>query len=261
MLDSQAIKKDFIFFLKEKLGFTDIEIYTNPNIVIKNKDKILIEKFLKQKEEGIPLDYILNSSKFYEYEFFVDSRALIPRPETEIIVDYVNNHFPSSINVLDAGTGSGCIGISIALQNPSFKVYGSDCSEDAIDIAFTNKNNLDVKNFSPILADWLSCFKTKCFDLIVSNPPYIAEGDSHLEKLIHEPKIALVSKENGLLCIKKIVEQSNKILKNGGTLIIEHGYQQQNDVEAIFKRNKFSKIINLKDLQSLPRITIGTLEK
>ena len=174
MLDSQAIKKDFIFFLREKLGFTDIEIYTNPNIVIKNKDKILIEKFLKQKEEGIPLDYILNSSKFYEYEFFVDSRVLIPRPETEIIVDYVNNHFPSSINVLDAGTGSGCIGISIALQNPSFKVYGSDYSKDAIDIAFTNKNNLNVKNFSPILADWLSCFKTKCFDLIVSNPPYIA---------------------------------------------------------------------------------------
>ena len=97
--------------------------------------------------------------------------------------------------------------------------------------------------------------------MIVSNHPYIAEGDSHLEKLIHEPKIALVSKENGLLCIKKIAEQSNKILKNGGTLIIEHGYPQQNDVEVIFKRNKFSKIINLKDLQSLPRITIGTLEK
>ena len=97
--------------------------------------------------------------------------------------------------------------------------------------------------------------------MIVSNPPYIAEGDSHLEKLIYEPNIALVSKEDGLFCIKKIVEQSRKTLKNGGTLIIEHGYQQQNDVQEIFKRNKFSKIINLKDLQSLPRITIGTLEK
>ena len=140
-------------------------------------------------------------------------------------------------------------------------MYGSDYSEDAIDVAFTNKNNLDAKNFSLILTDWLSCFKAKCFDLIVSNPPYIAEGDSHLEKLIHEPNIALVSKEDGLLCIKKIVEQSTKTLKNGGTLIIEHGYQQQNDVEVIFKRNKFSKIINLKDLQLLPRITIGTLEK
>ncbi len=126
MLDGDAIKKDLIFFLKEKLGFNNNQIYINPNIVLKNKEKTLIEKFLKQKEEGIPLDYILNSSKFYEYEFFVDSRVLIPRPETEIIVDYVNNHFSSSINVLDAGTGSGCIGISIALQNPSFKVYGSD---------------------------------------------------------------------------------------------------------------------------------------
>ena len=86
MLDRESLKKDFIFFLKEKLGFTDNEIYTNPNTVIKNKDKILIDKFLKQKEEDIPLDYILNSSKFFEYEFFVDSRVLIPRPETEIIV-------------------------------------------------------------------------------------------------------------------------------------------------------------------------------
>ena len=107
MLDSEAIKKDFIFFLKEKLGFTDNDIYINPNIVLKNKDKTLIEKFLKQIEEGIPLDYILNCSKFYESEFFVDSRVLIPRPETEIIVDYVNNHFSYPINVLDAGTGSG----------------------------------------------------------------------------------------------------------------------------------------------------------
>ena len=116
MPGGDAIKKDLIFFLKEKLGFNNNQIYINPNIVLKNKEKTLIEKFLKQKEEGIPLDYILNSSKFYEYEFFVDSRVLIPRPETEIMVDYVNNHFSSSITVLDAGTGSGCIGISIALK-------------------------------------------------------------------------------------------------------------------------------------------------
>ena len=249
LLLSQVIKKDRKFILLN----LDKELDENTQ----NSFRDLILK----RSRGKPLAYLTGIKSFWKYDFDVNEKVLIPRPETEIIVDYVNNHFPSSINVLDAGTGSGCIGISIALQNPSFKVYGSDYSEDAIDIAFTNKNNLDVKNFSPILADWLSCFKTKCFDLIVSNPPYIAEGDSHLEKLIHEPKIALVSKENGLLCIKKIVEQSNKILKNGGTLIIEHGYQQQNDVEVIFKRNKFSKIINLKDLQSLPRITIGTLEK
>ena len=260
MLDSEAIKKDFIFFLKEKLGFNDNEIYINPNIVLKKKDKTLIEKFLKQKEEGIPLDYILNSSKFYEYEFFVDSRVLIPRPETEIIIDYVNNHFLSPINVLDAGTGSGCIGISIALQNPSLKVYGSDYSADALDVAMINKKDLNVDNFSLVYADWLSSFKKESFDLIVSNPPYIADQDPHLENLKHEPNKALVAKDNGLGDIRLIVEQSTEVLKRGGLLIMEHGYQQQEEVENIFKKNHFSDISYLKDFQELPRITLGTLE-
>ena len=260
MLDSEAIKKDFIFFLKEKLGFNDNEIYINPNLDLKNKDKNLIEKFLKQKEEGIPLDYILNSSKFYESEFFVDSRVLIPRPETEIIVDYVNNHFSSPINVLDAGTGSGCIGISIALINPSLNVYGSDRSADSLNVALINKNNLNVDNFSLVHADWLSSFKKESFDLIVSNPPYIADQDPHLENLKHEPNRALVAKDNGLGDIRLIVEQSNEVLKRGGMLILEHGCQQQEEVENIFKRNHFLDIVNLKDFQGLPRITLATLE-
>ena len=260
MLDSEAIKKDFIFFLKEKLGFNDNEIYINPNIVLKKKDKTLIEKFLKQKEEGVPLDYILNSSKFYEYEFFVDSRVLIPRPETEIIIDYVNNHFLSPINVLDAGTGSGCIGISIALQNPSLKVYGSDCSADALDVAMINKKDLNVDNFSLVHADWLSSFKKEYFDLIVSNPPYIADQDPHLENLKHEPAKALVAKDNGLGDIRIIVEQSTEVLKRGGMIILEHGYQQQEEVENILKKNHFAEIANLKDYQDLPRITLGTLK-
>ena len=261
MLNNDVIKNEFIFFLKEKLHFNDSEIYISSDKVLTVEDENLIKAFIKQKNEGIPLDYILNSSKFYEYKFFVDSRVLIPRPETEIIVNFVNSHFSSPIQVLDAGTGSGCIGISIALKNPSFQIYGSDYSEDAIDVASINKNKLGVKNFLLIHANWLSCFKTKCFDLVISNPPYIAEGDSHLEKLVHEPNIALVSKEKGLFSIKKIVEQSRKVLKRGGMLMIEHGYDQQDDVGNIFKKNNFSKIESLKDLQSLPRITIGTLER
>jgi len=261
MFNSDAIKNEFIFFLKEKLYFNDSEIYINSDKVLTYEDENLIKAFIKQKNEGIPLDYILNSSKFYEYKFFVDSRVLIPRPETEIIVNFVNSHFSSPIQVLDAGTGSGCIGISIALKNPSFQIYGSDYPEDAIDVASINKNKLGVKNFLLIHANWLSCFKTKCFDLVISNPPYIAEGDSHLKKLVHEPNIALVSKERGLFSIKKIVEQSSKVLKKDGMLMIEHGYDQQDDVGSIFKKYNFSKIENLKDLQLLPRITVGTLGK
>ena len=260
MFDSDAIKNEFIFFLKEKLHFNDSEIYIDSDKAISNTNKYLIKEFLKQKKEGVPLDYILNSSKFYEYEFFVDSRVLIPRPETEILVDYVNNHFSSPIKVLDAGTGSGCIGISVALKNPSFQVYGSEYSEDALNVASINKNNLNVENFLLICADWLSCFKTKTFDLVLSNPPYIADQDPHLEDLKHEPKKALVAKDSGLGDLKLIIEQSTKVLKKGGMLILEHGYEQENEVGNILKENNFLDIKNFKDFQNLPRITLATLE-
>ncbi len=260
MFDSDAIKNEFILFLKEKLHFNDSEIYIDSDKAISNTNKYLIKEFLKQKKEGVPLDYILNSSKFYEYEFFVDSRVLIPRPETEILVDYVNNHFSSPIKVLDAGTGSGCIGISVALQNPSFQVYGSESSEVALNVASINKNNLNVENFLLICADWLSCFKTKTFDLVLSNPPYIADQDPHLEDLKHEPKKALVAKDSGLGDLKLIIEQSTKVLKKGGMLILEHGCEQENEVGNILKENNFLDIKNFKDFQNLPRITLATLE-
>ena len=259
-LNSDAIKDEFIFYLKEKLLFSDKDIYVDKDRELNKEEQNLIKEFIDKKKEGVPLDYILNSTKFYENDFYVDSRVLIPRPETEILVDYVNNHSSPSMKVLDAGTGSGCIGISIALKNPSFQVYGSDYSEDALNVALINKNNLNVDNFSLVHADWLSSFKKAYFDLIVTNPPYIADQDSHLENLKHEPNHALVSNDNGLGDIKLIVEQSTEVLKRGGMLMLEHGYQQQEKVENIFKRNHFSNIVNLRDFQNLPRITLGALE-
>jgi len=260
-LNSDTIRDEFIFYLKEKLFFNDKDIYVDKDRELNKKEQSLIKEFIDKKKEGVPLDYILNSTKFYENDFYVDSRVLIPRPETEILVDYVNNHFSSSIRVLDAGTGSGCIGISIALKNPSFQVYGSDYSEDALNVALINKNNLNVDNFSLIHSDWLTSFKKESFDLIVTNPPYIADQDPHLENLKHEPNKALVAKDNGLGDIRLIVEQAIKVLKRGGILMLEHGYQQQEEVKNIFKKNHFSDILNLKDFQKLPRITLGTLER
>ena len=259
--NSDAIRDEFIFYLKEKLFFNDKDIYVDKDKELSKKEQSLIKEFIDKKKEGVPLDYILNSTKFYENDFYVDSRVLIPRPETEILVDYVNNHFSSSMRVLDAGTGSGCIGISIALKNPSFQVYGSDYSEDALNVALINKNNLNVDNFSLVHADWLSSFKKESFDLIVTNPPYIADQDPHLENLKHEPNKALVAKDNGLGDIRLIVEQAIKVLKRGGMLMLEHGCQQQEEVENIFKKNHFLDIVNLRDFQELPRITLGTLER
>ena len=158
-LDSETLKNEFIFYLKEKLFFNDKDIYLNKDRELSVEEQNLIQDFIEKKKEGMPLDYILNSSKFYENDFYVDSRVLIPRPETEILVDYINNNFSSSLKVLDAGTGSGCIGISIALKNPNFDVYGSDYSIDSLNVAAINKKTLDPENFSLIHANWLSCFE------------------------------------------------------------------------------------------------------
>tara|TARA_B100000963_G_scaffold317071_1_gene297261 strand:- start:546 stop:1355 length:810 start_codon:yes stop_codon:yes gene_type:complete len=252
------IHEELNFFLKEKLKFNDQDTLINNERILTKHQQYLIEEFLEQKQQGIPLDYILNSTDFYENRFYVDERVLIPRSETEILVDYVNNHFSSSIKVLDAGTGSGCIGISIALKNPSLDVYGSDHSMDALNVAMINKHKLNVDNFFLVHADWLSSFKKASFDIIVTNPPYIAGQDPHLENLKHEPNKALVAKDNGIGDIRLIIEQSTEVLKRGGLLILEHGYQQQEEVENIFKKNNFSNISNLKDFQELPRITLGT---
>ena len=259
--DNNIIKEEFNFYLKERLHFNEKDIFIDNDRSLTKTEEKLIKEFFKQKKEGIPLDYILNSTKFYESDFYVDSRVLIPRPETELLVDYVVNKFNDTIKVLDAGTGSGCIGISIALKKPNFKVYGSDFSKNALGVASINKSNLNARNFFLVNADWLSSFKNESFDLILSNPPYIAENDLHLDDLIHEPKIALSSSEAGICDIKKIIQQSREILRRRGMLMIEHGYNQEDEVKNLLKDNYFSDIYNIKDYQELPRVTFGILDK
>jgi|TARA_A100001015_G_scaffold313525_1_gene420948 release factor glutamine methyltransferase len=254
------VKKELVFYLKEKLFLKHKDIYLNKEKIFTDSEDILIENFIKKKQEGIPLDYILNSTKFYEEEFYVDERVLIPRPETELLVDYINNYdFPRKIKILDAGTGSGCIGISIATKNPKFEVYGSDYAINSLNVAKINKKNLDVANFHLIQADWLCCFDEKSFDVIISNPPYIAEEDPHLNDLKHEPYQALVASNHGLGDIQKITQQSTKILKREGMLIFEHGFNQSNDVKNIFEENGFTNIKLIKDFQNHPRATLGMI--
>ena len=254
------VKKELVFYLKEKLLLKHKDIYLNKEKIFTDSEDILIENFIKKKQEGIPLDYILNSTKFYEEEFYVDERVLIPRSETELLVDYINSYdFPRKIKILDAGTGSGCIGISIAIKNPKFEVYGSDYAIDSLNVAKINKKNLDVANFHLIQADWLYCFDEKSFDVIISNPPYIAEEDPHLNDLKHEPYQALVASNHGLGDIQKITQQSIKILKREGMIIFEHGFNQSNDVKNIFEENGFTNIKLIKDFQNHPRATLGMI--
>ena len=258
--NDQEISKEFIFYLKERLNLKDASIYIDKDYLLSNDEQEGIEEFINHKKDGLPLDYILKKSFFYGNEFLVDQRVLIPRSETELLVDHINTlNFPDNIKILDAGTGSGCIGISIAMHNPNIQVYGLDYSAKSLEVAKANKNYFELNNFSLIHSDWLSSIKDRSIDFIVSNPPYIDSQDIHLKDLIHEPASALVASDNGLGDFKVISQQASLKLRKGGVLIFEHGYQQASEVSKIMKKNGFNNIETFKDHQSHPRITKGII--
>jgi len=258
--NDQEISKEFIFYLKEYLNLKDASIYVDKDYLLSNDEQEGIEEFIKHKKDGLPLDYILKKSFFYGNEFLVDQRVLIPRPETELLVDHINTlNFPDNIKILDAGTGSGCIGISIAMHNPNIQVYGLDYSAKSLEVAKANKNYFELNNFSLIHSDWLSSIKDRSIDFIVSNPPYIDSQDIHLKDLIHEPASALVASDRGLGDFKVISQQASLKLRKDGVLLFEHGYEQASEVSKIMKKNGFNKIETFKDHQSHPRITKGII--
>lgn len=258
--NDQEISKEFIFYLKEHLNLKDASIYVDKDYLLSNDEQEGIEEFINHKKDGLPLDYILKKSFFYGNEFLVDQRVLIPRSETELLVDHINTlNFPDNIKILDAGTGSGCIGISIAMHNPNIQVYGLDYSAKSLEVAKANKNYFELNNFSLIHSDWLSSIKDRSIDFIVSNPPYIDSQDIHLKDLIHEPASALVASDSGLGDFKVISQQASLKLRKGGVLIFEHGYQQASEVSKIMKKNGFNNIETFKDHQSHPRITKGII--
>lgn len=255
--DDNNLSKELIFYLKEKLGLSDISIFIE-DYKLSKEEKNSINYFIEQKKNGVPLDYILQNSSFYNNDFFVDERVLIPRPETEILVDYINNlNLSPGIKILDAGVGSGCIGASLAKVNPKTIVYGLDNSFDVLQVANINKKKLELDNFYLINSKWLNSLKENTFNIVVSNPPYIAPFDSHLDKLKHEPISALVANKNGLEDFDIISFQAMKVIKDDGLLAFEHGNNQSNEVKKIMTRYGFKDINLINDYQSQPRITIG----
>lgn len=251
------LSKEFIFYLKEKLNLSDLSIFVDDYKLSKAEEKS-INFFIEQKKNEVPLDYILQNSSFFNNNFYVDNRVLIPRPETELIVEHIHSlNLKSGMKVLDAGVGSGCISCSLAKLNPQVDVFGLDLSLGALKVASMNKEKLELNNLHLLNSDWLKALKENTFDIIISNPPYIAPLDPHINDLKHEPIEALVAENNGLADINLISNQAFMIIKEGGLVIFEHGYNQSDDVKRIMTKYGFKDIKLVKDYQSQPRITLG----
>ena len=253
-----GISNNFIFFLKKAMKYSDSSIVLNDDFDILDSEIEIIESFIQSSKDQIPIEYMLHEAEFYGRNFYVDNRVLIPRNETELLIDILrNSYLKKDLKVIDLGTGSGCIAITIALEIPESKVIGVDKYLDAIDVAIMNKKMHKATNFHVKQSDWLSDIDECDFDVVISNPPYIDSADKHLKNLIYEPKNALVAKDNGLLDFKKISIQAYEKLKIGGILMFEHGFDQANEVKKIMELSNFHEIENFKDYQLHPRITIG----
>lgn len=253
-----GISNNFRFFLKKALKYSDSIIVLNDDFDILDHEMEIIEGFIESSKNKIPIEYMLHEAEFYGRNFYVDNRVLIPRDETELLIDILKNYYQKKdLKVVDLGTGSGCIAISIALEIPKSIVLGVDKYLDALNVATKNKHIHQVTNFHVKQSDWLSDINVYDFDVVISNPPYIDPTDKHLKDLIHEPKNALIAADRGLSDIKKISIQAYKKLKIGGILMFEHGFNQADEVKKIMELSNFHEIENFKDYQLHPRITIG----
>ena len=225
------------------------------------------QQFIQQRSSGKPVAYILGYQAFYGREFLVSSATLIPRPETEQLVDVIIDKIADlseivkNARLLDLGTGTGAIAISAALECPSIRVQAVDFVPAAVVLAKQNAQRLipnHAERVTILQSDWFTQV-SGTFDIIVSNPPYVEPDSEYLVQgdVRFEPDTALTAADNGLADIKLIVEQAPGYLHKGGWLLIEHGYQQADSIQQLFTAKGFSQVATLCDYAQHPRITLG----
>jgi release factor glutamine methyltransferase len=219
-----------------------------------------VEALVARREQGEPVAYILGEKEFYGRLFKVTPDVLIPRPETELLVEAALEQLSKDrpAQILDMGTGSGCIAISLALARPDCIVTAVDASAAALAVAITNADRL-LARVEFLSSNWFFGLHGRQFDIIVSNPPYVARDDMHLSlrDLPYEPLTALASGADGLDDIRVIAASSGLHLKPQGHLLLEHGWEQSDAVRALLTSAGFMKTMAKTDLAGLPRIVIG----
>lgn len=215
----------------------------------------------KRRRDGEPVAYLTGIREFWGLPIAVSPAVLIPRPETEALVDLALSRMPNDreLRVLDLGTGSGAIALALAHERPHARVVATDTSSDALAVARANARRLGAFNVEFIEADWYDGVATTGFDLIVSNPPYVEPQDPHLEEgdVRFEPRAALTPAVDGLGALRAIVKGAREHLVPGGTLVVEHGYDQSEKVRALFADAGFIDITSTRDLAGIPRVVAG----
>ena len=259
----KTAKLDSEILLAKVLGSKREDIILN---IQKNLDDDHLDHFkklIKERANRKPIAYLLNKKFFWNYEFYINENALIPRPDTEVIINEILRlaKYKNKINILDIGVGSGCILLTILKERKNFYGTGIDISKKSLDISKINAKNLNVENRVKFYKSDIDKFNKGKYDLVVSNPPYIKSCDlKYLEKDVinFEPKLALDGGSDGLLQIRKVINKTSELIKKNGKFYLEIGFDQKNKAIRLLNKKGFFINSTLKDLAKNDRCIVST---
>ena len=221
------------------------------------------EALARRRRDGEPVAYLTGRREFFGLDLEVTPDVLIPRPETELLVEqallWIGTDAPA--HLLDLGCGSGAVALAIAHERPLVRVLGVDVAPAAVELAQRNATRLDIKNVAFVVADWFDGVPSEKFEVIVGNPPYVGEDDPHLEAgdLRFEPPVALTPGHDALAAIRTIIDAAPEYLVSHGALALEHGHDQSQSTQALLSSAGFVEVRSLRDLAGIPRVTSGRM--
>jgi release factor glutamine methyltransferase len=261
-LDSSSARIEAQCLLQTALQVNRTYLLTHPEQSLDTHQHARYLALFERRLNGEPIAYLLGEREFYGLIFKVTPATLIPRPETELLVDLALPRIPrqGKYRVLDLGTGSGAIALSVAHARPNAEVTAVDASDAALEVAQVNARQLGLNNVRLLHSDWFSALFNEKFDIIVSNPPYIAADDAHLVRgdVRFEPRTALASGVDGLQDISRITAFAIDHLNDNGALLLEHGYNQAAQVRALLQQTGFTDVFSARDLADIERVSGGT---
>jgi release factor glutamine methyltransferase len=262
--ESDSARLDTEILLAHVLEKNRTYLYTWPEKLLTIEQQAIFNQLMQRRLNGEPIAYIVGEKEFWSLALFVNESTLIPRPDTEVIVEtalslFVDDESEKKRSVVDLGTGTGAIALALASEKSCWDIIAADNSVAACELATKNQQRHQLHNVTVLCSDWLVAVDVADVDLIVSNPPYIHENDPHLFQgdVRFEPHSALTAKNNGLADIETIARQAKHILRSSGWLLIEHGYQQSAEVKAILQKNQYTLCRTINDMAGQPRMTMG----